>query len=259
MSELQQVLIVDSNLELVLFSHYDHVKVGIGHEGKVRAMSLLCSPTTALAGISEDDVKVPAHPEAYVTMQGDVTSVIGTAHQVNGESFCIWIWNSADENHFPRENASRNRCCKWHRRVINWLRGSSWVSPGRITPGRVISSSWRRWCRHGSTVGLAVCSIKPDAVDLNTALYRQSVHVMFLDSVAEVAKMSTVHGNLVMMVLTKYGDFKGHPPLEGLVAASLLPSPAMVLVAVPDHTVVVQSGVEVEGSVGAGVDVGSSL
>lgn len=88
-------------------------------------------------------------------------------------------------------------------------------------------------------MGVAMCSIKPDAVDLNTALYRQSVYVMFLDSVAEVAKMSTIHGNLVMMMLTKYGDFKGHPPLEGLVPAPLLPSPAVVLVAVPDHTVVV--------------------
>lgn len=41
-----------------------------------------------------------------------------------------------------------------------------------------------------------MCSIKPDAVNLNTALYRQSVNVMFLDSVAEVAEMSTIHGNL---------------------------------------------------------------
>lgn len=89
------------------------------------------------------------------------------------------------------------------------------------------------------TVGVAMCSIKPDAVDLNTALYRQSVYVMFLDPVAEVAKMSTIHGNLVMMMLTKYGDFKGHPPLEGLVSAPILRSPAVVLVAVPDHTVVV--------------------
>lgn len=45
-------------------------------------------------------------------------------------------------------------------------------------------------------MGVAMCSIKPDAVDLNTALYRQSVYVMFLDPVAEVAKMSTIHGNL---------------------------------------------------------------
>lgn len=46
------------------------------------------------------------------------------------------------------------------------------------------------------TVGVAMCSIKPDAVDLNTALYRQGVYVMFLDSVAEVAEMSTIRGNL---------------------------------------------------------------
>lgn len=52
------------------------------------------------------------------------------------------------------------------------------------------------------------------------------------------AKMNTVD-NLIMMMLTKYGDFKGHPPLEGLVPAPLLPSPAVVLVAVPDHAVVV--------------------
>lgn len=52
------------------------------------------------------------------------------------------------------------------------------------------------------------------------------------------AKINIVN-NLVMMMLTKYGDFKGHPPLEGLVPVPLLPSPAVVLVAVPDHTVVV--------------------
>lgn len=46
------------------------------------------------------------------------------------------------------------------------------------------------------TMGAAPCSVKPDAADLHTALYRQSVHVVFLDSVPEVAEMATIHGNL---------------------------------------------------------------
>lgn len=57
--------------------------------------------------------------------------------------------------------------------------------------------------------------------------------------VVQVFAKINIVDNLVMMMLTKYGDFKGHPPLEGLVPAPLLPSPAVVLVAVPDHTVVV--------------------
>lgn len=73
----------------MLFCHYDHVKVGIGHEGKIWAVSLLCPPATTLARIPEDHVEVPADPEAYVTMQSNVTSVVGTTHQVNGESYEI--------------------------------------------------------------------------------------------------------------------------------------------------------------------------
>lgn len=46
------------------------------------------------------------------------------------------------------------------------------------------------------TMGAAPCSVKPDAADLHTALYRQSVHVVFLDSVPEVAEMATIYGNL---------------------------------------------------------------
>ena len=46
------------------------------------------------------------------------------------------------------------------------------------------------------TMGAAACSVKPDAADLHTALYRQSVHVVFLDSVPEVAEMTTIYGNL---------------------------------------------------------------
>lgn len=57
--------------------------------------------------------------------------------------------------------------------------------------------------------------------------------------VVQVFAKINIVDNLVMIMLTKYGDFKGHPPLEGLVPAPLLPSPAVVLVAVPDHTVVV--------------------
>ena len=51
------------------------------------------------------------------------------------------------------------------------------------------------------------------------------------------------------MMLTKYDDFKRHSPLEGLVPSPLLPSPAVVLVVVPDHTVVVQARVEVQSRV----------
>ena len=61
------------------------------------------------------------------------------------------------------------------------------------------------------------------------------------------------------MMLTKNDDFKRHSPLEGLVPSALLPSPAVVLIMIPDHTVVVQAGVEVQSRVGARVEVRSSL
>lgn len=61
------------------------------------------------------------------------------------------------------------------------------------------------------------------------------------------------------MMLTKYDDFKRHSPLEGLVPSPLLPSPAVVLIVIPDHTVVVQAGVEVQSRVGARIEVRSSL
>lgn len=88
---LHQVLVVDSNLEFVFLCKYDHVKAVIRHEGKIWAVCLLTSPATAHERIPHENVNLAANAEACVTMQSDVTTVIGTAHQVDGESFCIGI------------------------------------------------------------------------------------------------------------------------------------------------------------------------
>jgi hypothetical protein len=68
-----------------VFRHDDHVKVHVWHEGEVGTVSLLRSPATTLAGISQDDIKITANSKTNVTVERNVTSVVWTTHKVYGE------------------------------------------------------------------------------------------------------------------------------------------------------------------------------
>lgn len=57
-------------------------------------------------------------------------------------------------------------------------------------------------------VGVVMCFIKLDVVDLNIVFYCQSVYVMFFDFVVEVVKMFIIYGNLKRKIQYEIGCFR---------------------------------------------------
>lgn len=80
-----------THLESLGLAQDDDVEVGAGHEGEVGNAALLLSPAAPLAMVAHHRVHAVAVPEADVEVHGDVTPVVHSVLQVDGEPVTIII------------------------------------------------------------------------------------------------------------------------------------------------------------------------
>lgn len=203
--ELQHMLVVDGHLKSLWLCQDDEVKVCIGHKREVTQLAFLLAPSSPLAVVAHYGVNAAvSKTEADIYVHHNVTSIVVTLLQVDGEPGGVGMRDAADGNHSSWTQTSRNASFQWYRGVVHWPTGwcSAWIK--------------------------ATAAVEPDEVDGYFSLDDQKLAHLFWQAVCKVSIVAPIYFDLEHLRFDLDANVKWFA-LVKMLGFAVLASPAIVV------------------------------